>query len=146
MNPQRVWVCIAAGLGILSALLPWVSIGLVSVSGTSGGDGLIVIGLFVVGLITALSHPRGEPLGRGGRTTVLLVGLLGAGVGGWKIVQVGEASRGMFRASPGVGLYLMIVAGLAMFILGLRSVSPSKPPPTMTSDSVKPASDDQRLP
>jgi hypothetical protein len=124
MHSQRTMVAIAAAAGIASAFMPWVSMGMLSVSGTDGSDGWIVIGIFSVALIMALAGAKDAPMRGGGRGAVITMGILGAALGGWKLSDVSSVNvsdnpfaRGI---SAGAGLYLMLVAGIALVVVSAK--------------------------
>jgi hypothetical protein len=127
MHSQRTLALIAAVAGIVSAFMPWVSMGMLSVSGTDGSDGWIVIGIFAIGLIGALAGTKQGAMSGGGRIAAILSGVLGACMGIWKISDVSSVrgKAGAFGAAvhTGIGLYIMAIAGIALVIVSLRKRS-----------------------
>ncbi len=126
MHSQRVQLAVAAAAGIVSGFLPWVSLGILSVSGTDGTDGWIVIGIFAVALICALTGTKEAALQGGGRGASIAMGVLGALMGAWKLSDVssiagqGEDNPFAKAVSPGAGLYLMLIAGIAVVVVAVR--------------------------
>lgn len=115
---------VGAGLvAVVGAFLPWVvtevSAGPVDAGGSAAGiEGLgaitLALGLVAVGAVVALDWSD-----RGALATAL-VGVAVVLVSGWKVVDLGGP------ASPGLGIYLTLLAGLVILasgLLGLRSAT-----------------------
>lgn len=138
MHTQRTLMVVAAAAGIVSAFLPWVSMGIISVSGVDGADGWLVIGLFGVPLIVGLAGGKHTPLSGGARASAILCGALGGALGVWKLADVSAMrdSDGVLARAihAGAGLYLMVAAGGTLFILGVvKARDPRDPVPTGSS-------------
>lgn len=105
-----------AAVTVVAAFLPWVTTsapaGPVEAGGTAMGiEGVglatLLLGLVVGGVLVLLDWDA---------TTLVVtavVGLLVAGVAGWKLLSLDGV------ASPGVGLYLTVLAGLVVLASGL---------------------------
>jgi len=131
MHKSRTLVLVGAALGILSAFMPWASIGRLSVSGIDGSDGYIVIGVFAACLVLGLAGDKRAPISTVATIVVIvLAGLGGIAHGIWKISSLSDESV-PFRVSAGAGLYLMVVAGVVAIIGTVLkgSVAPSARPP-----------------
>jgi hypothetical protein len=122
--PKIAWLFVGLGAVIaLAAMMPWLTLGYLSVNGTSG-DGAItlVMGLIViaVSLVRALSRPSPSWHPRIGSLDMefpwlsmlcLLIGGLTALIG---LIDLGNASTEL--TSPGGGLVLTLLAGIALMI------------------------------
>jgi hypothetical protein len=135
------WITLGAGVAIvLASFMPWGSItapivGTRTVSGTEGSDGWITAGVGVFIAVFAGLRLRRQLSGTAGAAVGALAALGGLGVAGvavWKIVdlqsKIAELKAEMTResdefgiaaamadavqAQPGVGLYLLIAAGV----------------------------------
>lgn len=133
MHGQRVGIFLAAAAGMLGTFLPWLNIPLLgSITGTQGEgwfNGWITFALFGFTLLLTLVGNKQQVL-RGGQ--FFLAMLLSIGAGGialWKIIDfhrsIGDTAsdNALSRAvgsvvSVGVGLYLIVLAGIAVVLLG----------------------------
>src|SRR6185295_14750837 len=97
-------------------------------------DGWLTVGIAALALLAGLVGNRAAPMTIGARALVILSGLGLAAIGFWKLhdvyVMKGDAGDGgaFGRAlssaiSAGPGLYLLAVAGVALFGLGLFASS-----------------------
>jgi hypothetical protein len=131
MFSNRKTVLVGSALGFASAVMPWAKMGIISVSGIDGSDGFIVIAIFAVALVMSLAGNRATPLSGGARIGAILAGLAGSAVGIWKLIDLDSAStgRGRFHLEPGIGLYLMVVAG-GVVVLGALLKSKAANPST----------------
>ena len=131
MHKQRLYVLIAAAAGMLGTFLPWVSLPFLgSVSGVNAGaDGWISFVFFGVVVAMTLIGNR-ESLLEGYQFTLSVVfGAVGAIFGLWKIIDInsvmggkgqGEMGKAMGKMiSVGFGLYLIVLAGIAVVVLAL---------------------------
>jgi hypothetical protein len=93
----------AAGAGMLGTFLPWVSAGIITVSGTSG-DGWITLALFGVALLLSVLGRRSEAIGAGARVAKIVCALVAAWAGLY------DASGAPSIGVIGPGLFLVILA------------------------------------
>lgn len=130
MHRQRIAILIASAAGMLGTFLPWVNIPLMGSLNGTGGDGWITFGLFGVAfLITFLGNKtlalKGVYLALG-----LISGVIAGAIGVWKILDFNSS---IGRTAPqtelvksfgklvsvGFGLYLIVVAGIAVLLSGI---------------------------
>lgn len=127
MNKQRLAILIAAGLGALATFMPWVNAPLVGAIAGTKSDGWITFGLFAIPMGISLLNDKskrmeGTPL-YGAFVPAIIAGLFGL----WKVIDfnslMGEVSDNPFAKamresiSIGFGLYLVILAGIAVPVL-----------------------------
>jgi len=133
MHGQRVGIFLAAAAGMLGTFLPWMNIPILGgITGTQGEgwfNGWITFALFGFTLLLALVGNKQSVL-KGGQFLLTMLFSVGAGgIGLWKIIDfhrsIGSSAsdNALFRAvgsvvSVGVGLYLIVGAGLAVILLG----------------------------
>jgi hypothetical protein len=125
MSKQKIGLLVASAIGMAATFLPWAKVGPMSING-SVGDGWLTFGLFVISLIVALLAGRKT----GQLSTGALIGgtvpaILALGLGALKVVQVGDAGGGL--ASPGIGLFVVIGAGVLYPVLGFALKGPAAP-------------------
>lgn len=133
MHSQRVGIFLAAAAGMLGTFLPWLNIPLLgSITGTQGEgwfNGWITFALFGFTLLLTLVGNKQRVL-RGGQFFLAMLFSIGAGgIALWKIIDfhtsIGDTAsdNALSRAvgsvvSVGVGLYLIVLAGIAVVLLG----------------------------
>ena len=128
MNKQRLAILIVAGLGVLATFLPWVKVPIIgSVNGTQG-DGWITLVLFAIAILISLSKDKTKAIEGGRLYAAILPGGLAGALGLWKIIDFNskmEELGGNVMAeaigstvSIGIGLYLVVLAGIALPIVG----------------------------
>ncbi len=129
MHKQRIFLLTAATVGALACFLPWVNLPIVgSMNGVAGVVGQVTLALFVgAGILVLLGDRTATmptPLGLGAAALGFLCVVVGAG----KVVELDgrmasiheDLKDNPFAAaltgsvSVGVGLYLVVVAGVAM--------------------------------
>jgi hypothetical protein len=126
MHKQRIAILLITAAGMAGTFLPWLTFGGVfagvSIHGIFG-DGLISLGLFAVAAVTALVGDRGRSWQGGGFIAFTIPALLASALGIYHIVDLyvkrSSASASgeidLFAlANPGVGLYLVAAAGIAL--------------------------------
>jgi hypothetical protein len=123
MNKQRKAILIASGLGVLASFSPWVKVPLVgSINGTSGdGDGWITFVLFAMTLVISLLGEKTKAIAGGLFYGAILPGLIAGVIGALNIIDINSkiAKSGLSGSiSIGFGLYLVVIAGFALPILG----------------------------
>jgi hypothetical protein len=126
MHKQRIAILLIAAAGMAGTFLPWLTFGGlfegVSIHGVFG-DGLITLGLFAVAAVIALLGDRQRSWQGGGFIAITIPALLASALGIYHIVDLyvkrSSASASgeidLFAlANPGVGLYLVAAAGIAL--------------------------------
>ncbi|MCP5047662.1 MAG: hypothetical protein GY940_10855 [bacterium] len=123
MSKQRMSMLIAAGIGVLAAFLPWATVLAFSVSGISG-SGVITLALYAITAALMLLGDKNSNLTGGKFTTALILSGLGSFVGIYEMINIssklGASKAGAFLSqsiSIGIGLYLTILAGIAVIVL-----------------------------
>ena len=132
MSQQRLYVLIAAAAGMLGTFLPWVSAPIIGgISGTAG-DGWFTFILFGVAVFVALQGDRTKNLDQKQFLAVCVTSGLAALFALWKIINFNNSMgqlagrdgmfSGMFTStvSIGVGLYLIVLAGIAVIGLAFK--------------------------
>lgn len=128
MNKQRLSILIVAGLGVLATFMPWVKAPIIgSISGTKG-DGWVTFFLFAVPLVLSLIKDRSKAIKGLQLYGAVVPGVLAAIIGIWKVIDFNAAMSEMddnpfaellaAGVSVEYGLYLVILAGLALPICG----------------------------
>ncbi len=122
MNKQRLGMVIAAAVGMLGTFLPWASIPFFgSVSGTRG-MGWVTLVLFLVALLMALLGDKLSLLTGAKFYVAIAVSVLAAVIAVLQIMDLKSAMSGSgsfgSAVSIGFGLYVIILAGLAVPVLG----------------------------
>jgi len=129
MNKQRIAILVPAGIGVLATFLPWVTMPIVgSVSGASG-DGWITLLLFIPAIVITLINDKSQRIeGNLLYGAIIPAGLAGL-IGLYYIIDFNSsmsavtASAGPFggaiaaSVSVGFGLYLVVLAGIAVPVL-----------------------------
>lgn len=124
MHKQRLAIVIAAALGAVATFLPWVDIAyLGSVSGT-WGDGWFTLILYIAVLVIGLLKDKSAPLTGGLMYGAIVPGILASIIGLYDFINITSRFSGrgdnLFTAavnssiSAGIGLYLVIAAGIAI--------------------------------
>lgn len=128
MHKQRLSILIASGLGVLATFMPWVKVPLIgSMSGTKG-DGWITLILFTVPLVLSLLGDKTKELSGKQLLGAAIPGVIAAMIGIWKIIDFNAALSDIednpfteaLKATVSIefGLYLVILAGLALPVCG----------------------------
>ena len=117
MNKQRIAISASAVAGMVATFLPWASVLGISITGTGaagqGGDGWITLAIFAVPLLLALlSGKRAETIPNGSKVLCVIPGGINGAVGFY--VQNHYSKLGV---SVGIGVYLLIIASIAVIIL-----------------------------
>lgn len=131
MSRQRQFVAAAAAVGMLSTFLPWVTIPIFGSINGSKGDGWITFALFLVPLLISILGDRTYPVSGKKILFLVLPALLSAVIGIWKIIDFnkqmgslrGEDAFSQFMGSGvsiGYGLYLLVIAGIALTVVAIR--------------------------
>ena len=107
MGKQRLAFLVAAGVGILGSVMPWASIGPISVSGMQLGGGAIILLMAIAGVLAYLGD-RNTDLGGWKFWTAFGTLALSGLIGLVKVLEVmGASSVGL-----GIGLILVAIAGI----------------------------------
>ena len=115
MNKQRLYILIAAILGAFGTFLPWVNTFIGSVSGTVG-DGWLTLILFAVVIVLCLVKDKDKRLEGRALYGAIASSVLAAVIGLYAITNINAAAFGV--ASVGFGLYLVVLAAIAVPALG----------------------------
>jgi hypothetical protein len=140
MHKSRFAFLAAADLGIIATFLPWEKISVLGVvsdtnSGTeivesvlgTKGVGWVSLLLFAIAAIICFAGKRALPISAGKKWTVMVMGLLTCIIGVHTYLDVTQKailnpqeSGGItFESSAGIGIYLVIAAGLALVVMSL---------------------------
>lgn len=127
MNKQRLFILGAAVLGIIASYLPWISLPMGSVSGLKG-DGWLTLILFLVPTVISVLGNRAASLSKTNLYVAMGPALLAGLLGLYKIIDFNSgmpdtdnpfAIAVRSTVSVGIGLYLVVAAGLAVPAIGL---------------------------
>lgn len=127
MNKQRLFILAASVLGIVSSFLPWIELPFGSVSGIKG-DGWLTLILFLVPTIISVIGNRRANLTKMNLYISMGPALLAGLMGLYKIIDFNSSLPdgdnpiliGVRSAmSIGIGLYLVVIAGVAVPAIGL---------------------------
>ena len=126
VSQEQLWTVGGASVLLIGSLGPWINAGFFSVSG-SAGDGVIFAGVAV-----AIAVVVGF-LGKGGKWAIAgaVLAVLSAVYAVSRIMEIKELNDGFIIASPGWGLFAMIIGGAAAAFGCLKSRLP--PPPAEPS-------------
>lgn len=113
---KSILTTVASVIGALGVFLPWATgaaFGIsVTVSGTDGGDGWIVLALFVVSVILSIINIKKE-FARGFQIGISISSVIAAIIALIKIVN----TFGNAYITAGIGLYVIVIFGLASAIM-----------------------------
>ena len=139
MHKQRIIIIVIAALGMLATFMPWIKAPIIgSVDGTDG-DGWITLALFAVALAISLLGDRTQKIKTKKLYIASLAGIIAAGIGILDITNVKSSMddinsifSGTLNISVGYGLYLIVLAGIAipvyLFVDRKKKSSDNKPP------------------
>ncbi|MCL2368936.1 MAG: hypothetical protein FWC72_08055 [Oscillospiraceae bacterium] len=118
ISKQRLILLVASALGAIAAFLPWATFLRISLSGFEGyGHGRITVALFAAACLICLFGKMKKPLSEV-KYLVLAAGVVSVGVAVFNIVNLVRAGAGVeMSLAPGVGLYLTLLAGLALVVV-----------------------------
>ncbi len=107
MHKQRIWIAVICGLGLIAALMPWVTVmGMIGMSGMDLGQGWVVLALFGIAAAVAVTGSRAYPLDNPRRRVLGLIGASAIGFAIWKMIEIKNgkmAIDGMMGDEPGGG-------------------------------------------
>lgn len=111
------WGVVAgAGLLVISAFLPWASIeGLITVNGTDGDGGITIVFAIIAAIMGIVAALKGK---RWAGITAIVFGLLSFLVG---LLNLLDVNGQVIEISPGIGLFLTMLAGIIILISGVLS-------------------------
>ncbi len=129
MHKQRLAVLIASAVGMLAVFLPWANVPLMgSVNGTQG-DGLISFFLFIIPIVIVLLKDKSVAVKDGLIFAIIIPAVLASFVAIYdaysfydKMASLGNDPITKALGSSitlGIGLYLVIFAGIAAAVLSL---------------------------
>ena len=136
LHRQRFGIAVAAGLGMLATFLPWVHAPIVgSIAGTAG-DGWITLALFVPALVLALRGAKATPLLGNPRLGAVIPAGLAALLGVSKLGNLSSSKSGVDPSNPfakaltaavqpGIGLYLLVLSGVALVVVAWLLARPA---------------------
>ncbi len=138
MHNQRMGMLIASGAGALGAFLPWITIPFLGgISGVSGGNsvGWVTFFLYLGAVIFTIVGDKEDVLRDKFLSGAIICNGLGSGFGIWKFIDFKSAMSGLAGPaagggnplgklagsmfSVGIGLYIIILAGIAAIILAV---------------------------
>ncbi len=129
-HQSRIIYLVGAGIGLIAAFLPWVTVSIFGVnqsqSGFDGGDGKITFVLFAIAGVLTFLGDRTKPMSRPMQIGIGILGLLSALVPIYDMITASskineltqrinldiKALRNIFSFS--IGIYLTLLAGLAL--------------------------------
>ena len=121
-NKQRLFIVIAAGVGVLAAFFPWAKVSVFGISDTTIGLGVGAwFSLLLYGGAGAMAFvdDKTQALDKKKKTIMVILGGLGALFSLWKLIQIGSEKM----ISAGIGCYLSLLAGLAPSSTNFRTTA-----------------------
>lgn len=119
-SPSFWWALAAAALMVVGGLGPWATaFRTINVSGTSGGDGWLVVAAGAIAAAVLLMSR-----GRAGGVIGLLAALAGGAVGA---VDLSDIQSRSVLVQPGWGIYVVIAGSVALGIASLTLLFKRKP-------------------
>lgn len=132
MHKQRTALIITSGIGVLSVFLPWVSVLLFSASGIDTGIGKIVLVIYLIPLIISFIGDREDALEPKAVTVSMVTGILASILAIYQYIDMKAGLSSLSSSggddpfnfdslisgavSTGIGLYLSILAGIAIAV------------------------------
>ena len=149
MNQQRLAILIAAGLGALATFMPWVKAPFIGTIAGSQGDGWVTLALFSVAIVVSLLSDKTKRVEGGALYAAVIPPIIAALIGIQKISYFSsimaemEADMGdnPFAMALGAtvsiefGLYLIVLAGIAVPALAYLIHDGQKTEPKANTDS-----------
>jgi hypothetical protein len=133
LHKQRLYLLILAGVALIALFLPWFTVsaggfGGISKNGLNSWGLLVLIGVGVAAAACFMGN-RALPLDDQGKK--LALGGFGGIVGGAAIylIRVMTVGTSYVKASPGLGLFLALIAGVVglLWLLGVIKLPENKP-------------------
>jgi len=115
------WMIGIAAIGVIGAFLPWATFGIFSVAGTDG-DGVITLILFIIfGLIGLWLSRQGEPtVATGVKVLLIILMAVVVVIAVYDIANISSEGDSFIKVSPGGGLYLTLISGIAGLVIAAR--------------------------
>ena len=137
MTRTSAWLTLTTGVAvIIGALLSWVDVnvallGSISRSGMDGdGKITVVLGFTLASIGVSVLSGRTHNLSAS-RAGSMLCGLLISAVAGYDVVNITSTDLpSLAVASPGIGLWLTLIAGVGAIAAALSMKAQPWPPPT----------------
>lgn len=135
MNKQRLGILITAALGALATFMPWVKMPLVGTVNGTQGDGWITFALFLVPVVLTLLNDKSVPLKGAKLYGSIACAIIASLIGILKVSElssISDSSGNEFAKalsdsiSIGFGLYMVILAGIALPIVAYLIKDKSK--------------------
>lgn len=133
MNKQRIAILIACCIGSLASLMNWQDYFLTSTSGVELGYGWFTLGLFSIGGVICLVSNKTKQLTTIEILATIIPAIMATGIAAFAYVKLQNtpapikkteldfivelAKSYMSKTTLGVGLYITIVAGVAVPVL-----------------------------
>lgn len=134
MNKQRFAMLIAAGLGALATFMPWAKAPFIGTITGTKGDGWITFILFGITIVICLLNDKTKRLEGNLLYGAIAPAIIASIMGIWKISDFNSAMSGLkdnpFAAafgqtvSVGYGLYVIVLAGIAVAVLAFYIKDP----------------------
>jgi len=121
MSKQRLAIMIAGAVGIIAIFLPWASVAGFSGNGMDGGDGWITLAGFAAAIGLCFVGDQSEVVDAKFKWGIVAAGAACAVVGLINLISVlSEPAVFGVSLSPGIGLFLTLIAGVAVAALGFK--------------------------
>lgn len=161
MNKQRIAVLAIAVLGMTAIFMPWMELPILGgVNGTNNALGWVTFGLFALPALLSMIGDKSGNMKLGLLILAAVSGIIAALLGVLTISEFGNvademAGENLFddlilpHMSPGYGLYVVIIAGVALPLFGLLlrdSRKPAEAAPSATMKRVRPVPAEAMLP
>ena len=149
MNQQRLAILIAAGLGALATFMPWIRAPFIGTIAGSQGDGWYTLALFSVAIVVSLLSDKTKRIEGGALYAAIIPSIIAALIGIQKISHFSSMMADMkadmgdnpFAMALGAtvsiefGLYLLVLAGLAVPALAYLINDKQKTEPRVNTNS-----------
>ena len=149
MNQQRLAILIAAGLGALATFMPWIRAPFIGTIAGSQGDGWYTLALFSVAIVVSLLSDKTKRIEGGALYAAIIPSIIAALIGIQKISYFSSMMADMkadmgdnpFAMALGAtvsiefGLYLLVLAGLAVPALAYLINDKQKTEPRVNTNS-----------
>ena len=121
MHKTRTTLLVLAVIGIIGSFLPWARF-LGEVKSGISGDGVITLILFAIGgAICFFIGDKAQPLAKGMGIVVMLTGGIAAIVGIVDLLDIPSPIK------PGIGIWLVIIAGVIQVVLFFKKSKAAAP-------------------
>ncbi len=130
MHKQKIGILITAGVGAFATFLPWVHAPIIGSVPGSSGDGWITFILFGIAAGLCFIGKKTISIKNILLIIIMISSGLAAAVGLYKIIDFKSKMSGVDTDNPfvealtqtagiGVGLYLVVIAGISVIIIGI---------------------------